>query len=547
MFNVQDALKTHLLCQKKTKQYVFMELEGDLAGKNIIKGPFSPAALERVFSISKETQSYGVKFLVHPEKKLGKFVTFPNLFYGKKVRYDENRVLIREGLVKLSDALESNPWIYPHIPEITLALCQLAILGVGDMHLSNILVDLEKQSIHIIDFADHRKSLVVRPNNTFFYMTKDPAKKKAELWLKYAQPAYESIAKKVSSMKGEHLNYVLEGLEKFKDKAYEVYSPFHSFTPKGFTTDLMKSALQKYIRRNMPKKASMSAFELLRTEMKPIQSNLFNRLAVIAAEDIGPANLPLTLEVIEYVLSGDREAETLYSFILDMCASPKTRLGSHLYRVFIHPEGVKEAKKLGITSDLELKQEQYLNSNFWYKEDDLELKHYLESLYFALSEKKEEDTFIYLRYFLDLTYNRKFSIKPRRRRRKPIILIWEMLSKFQDPKSNLYTCRVISILEKAYFTFSEKRPFLMLAMMIVLYEDRIYFDATENQPLDEEFLSSLKEGKYELELDEFVIDKHTKLGKIKGANRKKFVNEGAIVTPEDEGFRNELYEEIYKK
>src|SRR6516162_10560953 len=66
----------------------------------------------------------------------------------------------------------------------------------------------------------------------------------------------------------------------------------------GYAIDVVKSAMQKYIRRNMVEKALISMIELYRMpevdgDAKSIQSNMFNRLAVIAAEDIGPSNVKL--------------------------------------------------------------------------------------------------------------------------------------------------------------------------------------------------------------------------------------------------------------
>ena len=71
-----------------------------------------------------------------------------------------------------------------------------------------------------------------------------------------------------------------------------------SKTYSGLDLDVVKSALQKYIRRNMPQKALLSAIELYRFgEVGGIAAvtNMYNRLAIIANEDIGPANLSLVL------------------------------------------------------------------------------------------------------------------------------------------------------------------------------------------------------------------------------------------------------------
>ena len=53
-------------------------------------------------------------------------------------------------------------------------------------------------------------------------------------------------------------------------------------------------------------------------------------------------------------------------------------------------------------------------------------------------------------------------------------------------------------------------------------------------------------GKYDvIKIDDFVIDKHTKDGRSNGMSSKDFVDEGALVIPEDLTYHNELLAKIY--
>ena len=86
--------------------------------------------------------------------------------------------------------------------------------------------------------------------------------------------------------------------------------PWKSKTYSGLDIDICKSGVQKYIRRGIVSKALMCAFELYRMEEvggRSLQTNLYNRLAVIVAEDVGIPNLPLITSVLSILLTQDRE------------------------------------------------------------------------------------------------------------------------------------------------------------------------------------------------------------------------------------------------
>ena len=79
----------------------------------------------------------------------------------------------------------------------------------------------------------------------------------------------------------------------------------------GFSLDVLKSAIQKYIRRNNKFMASyilrefFSFRELIEVEIVRVKScntNMFHRLQIISLEDIGPSLLPY-IETIDKLLN----------------------------------------------------------------------------------------------------------------------------------------------------------------------------------------------------------------------------------------------------
>jgi len=53
-------------------------------------------------------------------------------------------------------------------------------------------------------------------------------------------------------------------------------------------------------------------------------------------------------------------------------------------------------------------------------------------------------------------------------------------------------------------------------------------------------------GDFTLEIDPFVIDKHTQRGRQMGMDVQAFVDEGAMVTPQDPTYYNEVLKTIYE-
>ena len=619
MFSVTSALAENVFCQRRTgknKQYVFMK------GDKVYKGPYKMEKIQHIFDISKKTKEWQTPYIVHPFSQTensdeGPFITFPNIALDYPIQCElhtesftgrKYNVLIRSGVVKLGDALTSLDWIGPHIPWITLAMCHLFALEVGDTGLANILVDLQKKTVYVIDYEEHRDKI---REDEFFYFSGRPAKDKAAVWLRYALPYYPVIANKLTELaKSElnaaivlRLNQAIHLLRHYSGQVVATVQPVTvatvqpviveqltlqvaqlqiqpknigkmsykgpfggSTTYSGYSLDIMKSALQKYIRRNIPYKALVAAFELYRMaeleKGRAAQSNMYNRLAVISAEDIGPANLPLAIVVISQINLATSEARgsqiekdlttrdpaTLGAMVQLMAGSEKTRIMSHFYRAYITPEGRELAKTAGFIVDDTFTQEdlQYLQDpkrrNWWLPNDSVQIRPYAEIFYRRLAQQAPSVlAFVWLGYYMKATEGLK--VQTRKRRSDPMTVIWEMLSTLLPPE-------VHDTLEKAYFKQSEDRPFLMTAVTAALYRTPYSrFDLTNSiqnwrsSPILQNLLNGV-EGTFQV--DEYVIDKHTKEGRAKGATRKEFVEEGAKIEPASAFYYSEQLERIYK-
>ena len=318
--------------------------------------------------------------------------------------------------------------------------------------------------------------------------------------------------------------------------------------------DIAKSALQKYIRRGIVDKAVLAAVELYRLgEVGGTAgvTNMYNRLCIIANEDIGPANLPLVLEVTRLVQLGDRDIYRLVNMVKLLAESFKTRLMSHAWWVYANPNGRTIAKDLGLVIDTEFSLddikyvEENKNSILFITSDPEDIRAYVLVFLKRLYEKNF-NAFTWAAYFMDATTNmtlakRKKFIKGGVRciTGKADILLWKALSQVIAAETH-------DILVEAYYNHTENRPFLQHAILIALYDvpyAKMEVEAIKDYPN----LQGILNGEVILEVDAFVIDKHTSKGRSLGMGIQQFVEEGALVSPQDTLYYNKELEDIYMK
>jgi hypothetical protein len=597
-------LKNGLCCQKRTGNGKKFTVYYD---NKIIKGPYTQEATNKILDRFKILQSWNTQHLIHPSnvhKSIdgsNNFIEYPNmglppitecLHEINKESFSEYsyNVLQRTGLFKLSDQLllkKNQDVIAKYATSVTSTLLRLIFLGVGDSGFFNVLVSEDKQRIYVIDIDDNRDDIRDSP---FFYCSKDPSSKYSELWKnvvdvnailddleKNIQPKNERYNNVINMFKKYYLismsssmlpmfNIIpmLQPAESTIQPFFNIISEsssssqqqivisnqgsmqfkgiFSSITFSNYPVDEIKSGLQKYVRGDIVEKALICGFEMYRfkefgTTAQVIVSNVYNRIGVIAPEDIGPANINLALNVINYVLKDETRDPYIFSTIIkSLCVSKKTRLLSHFWRAYVVDEGIKVAKGKGIQVDSEVQFSQYTFQ--WLDGDPKELVPIGEIFYQRLNEGNS-NAFHWLGKFMDIAEGKKMAKRKGNRKTKAIEIIWIML---KLKLSNI----VYDILSTAYSTFSEKRPFIMLAVYIALFN--INTNDVVIQPFtpdsNKEEVNKILEGKYTFKLDDYVIDMHTKAGREKGMNRTNFVKEGAVIANSDPQFETDYYKTL---
>jgi len=614
-FNLSNGLDKCIVGQKRTgkhKQFVF------IVGENVIKGPYKKEKIQNILFRSEVLKYWNTPYIVKAQDYFftndGVFIIYPNIMSNYNLEYEnyhENfsglnyNIIKNPPVVDIGSVIDSNNWIYTKAEELILAWCHLNILNVGDVNLRNALVDIKTKELYIIDYDEN---LGKDRDDEYFYFNKPP--KKSTQWYKNVCYCYKNVADRLINMLSDKIviennlknrvsrvinlllkyNYIIRSCTKNPlpniinintdiNKINEIIfnnelpsSPNigkmlwkghrggHSKTYSGIDFDVAKSALQKYIRRSIVDKALLVAVELYRfTELGSVSvsgvTNTFNRIAIIANEDIGPANLPLVLEVTKIIESGDRDLARLLTMVELLANSKKTRIMSHAWRAYAHPDGRNYSLSLNLPIDTEYTIEDinfirnYNDSKSIFLDSDPDyLKNYV-IIFFKRLTDQNFNAFSWVYFFLNncnniKLQNRKKFLNPKLRGNtsKPDILLWKAISNFIDPETH-------DILINAYYKHTENRPFLQNAIIIALY--RVPYFKFDIEPYvniwrHNSSLSNMLNGKYSLEIDHYVIDKHTSSGRANGANIKDFVEEGSIVIPQDLNFYVPVLEQIYK-
>lgn len=577
-FDFSKALSESITGQKRTaarKQHVFFY--DDI----VIKGPYKKENAEKVFERAKVFRDWETPCVVLPLEKIerpeGIFISFPNLMkdyelscedhkesFGNQISY---KILKDPPVYNINQAIKTGEkWIFEKdkIVPLLLGLCHCFLLNVGDMNLRNILVDSKKKLIYIIDYDENRTA--VREDGYFYF---NNALSETHGWSQ-AKRYYKDVAQllNIEHIKTQTAITLLRTYDE-TPKAVEntglgqmIYKGIrggHSKTFRGIDFDVAKSALQKYIRRRETDKAIKVATELYRfteiPEAKACVTNTFNRVAIIAAEDIGPSKLSLVIRVIQEVEKGNRNFVDLITMVHLLSISPKTRIMSHLWWAYANSEGRKMAREAGLVVDDSFKAEdreyiinQMKDCYLFLDSDPSSLRPYIVMFDKRLSES-DYNAYTWASFYLNkvdgikLEKRKKYMGAKNRSTTKPDILLWKVLSKY-------LSCEIHDTLIEAYYNHTENRPFLAMAIIVAIRRLGLskfnYEEAVERYREKGKTLDYLLRGKYNLVIDDYAIDKHTMLGRRQGKTLKDFVLDGAKVIPQDPEFYDQRLEELYQ-
>ena len=313
----------------------------------------------------------------------------------------------------------------------------------------------------------------------------------------------------------------------------------------GYNTSDLKSWLQKAVRRNHPDEAVWAAVEMYTLPKQSIVTNLFNRIRIIAMEDIGVAN-PLLVKLADEVLEnlstkegkpklpvdyeGVKKIADLVSY---MARSKHLRLASDYKAVYMTPH---------LRSTLAKMYPNLYNSHskcLDIKETDAKK---LGEIMTNLLIEKNDCAFYIMSSILDL-------------KKLP----------FKTYRSNIPTYYVLSLIEnvgerlKVKFSptvdilvkwlkggiINSKIDYnlpLYYAMLMILKRDEIKVPDINMENVE---IKNFSDNRTILKIPSYVLDKHTATGRREGKTALDFAVEGAHVENEDMELINFEYRKIY--
>jgi len=311
----------------------------------------------------------------------------------------------------------------------------------------------------------------------------------------------------------------------------------------GYNTSDLKSWLQKAIRRSKPEEAVWASVELYTLPEQRIVTNLFNRLRIVAMEDIGIAN-PLVVKKVNDVLEkletkgkptlpvkeeGVLEIGELVSY---MARSKHLRLASDYKAVFMTP---KIRDKL-----IERFPEIYKDHLPYINEKSKDSKVLGEKMVKLLTEKNDASFYIMAK-ILDLE---KLPFKTYRSNHPAyyILSLINDLAKKLNVKYNPETDILVKWLKGGIINskIDYNLP-LYYAMLMILKRDELKEDKVE---MEKSEIKNFLPNRKILKIPEYALDKHTLTGLRKGKTSIDFAKEGAFVENESD-LLNKEYRKLY--
>jgi len=359
----------------------------------------------------------------------------------------------------------------------------------------------------------------------------------------------------------------------------------------GYDPSVLKSGIQKYARRAEVGKGlwcliEMDLFSLLerdgaaldayllkypdetrantQTQAKRLRTNMINRLVVMMTEEVNISAwwMPSTILDLYEKWIENRGNAFSRKFLLDMylclTSSKMIRLISDLHSVFLLPPAYVKPKQIDDLKEIHsVIQKRYpeiysgqteVGSVKW----EMDLRRYPNTLQTCVKgiiynlEKGNDNVFFWIKKLRDL--EKQDGIH----KNKYMGILWEILHRFIDRNSEYeFVRKEISALQAFHkrMTHKEKPIYLYHAILLLVRRREIDWSSTppplDTPNADVEKLYGDHFGHGKMEMDDYVLDIHTKGGKRGTRCLENFAIEGAYIKNENGNFLNTEYREIY--
>jgi hypothetical protein len=328
---------------------------------------------------------------------------------------------------------------------------------------------------------------------------------------------------------------------------------FSSRSFNGYKLDILKSAVQKYLRRREFHKMVWCVGEIYLFQVyaksdtekratKGIISNLINRLIIMLDEEMLFAECEKYLLVRKYMEDFEKSDRGNFECLFKIC---DVMCGARMIRRNSDIRGYWSPRNKALKID----------------DGDSTDEYYFEKF----KEKFEENDSECFIWMFKIFYRGAEGEVVRYRRKENIYMIWEYLFGRENIKENevLRCCLEYRLKEFYKKNRTERFIFLTAAIDIAMYKGKNvkkdWFDCSKKVKFDinslvkeedEKFADvNIIESVYEkwgkMEIDDYAIDMHTSAGRRMGKNKVDFIASGAVIVDEDKEYFVKEWRDCY--
>ena len=337
---------------------------------------------------------------------------------------------------------------------------------------------------------------------------------------------------------------------------------FSSVSDSGYKLDILKSALQKYLRRREEEKMLWCLSEIYmfqkysKTEQekrasKGIITNLINRLVIMMDEEMLFVEIDKYMKCMKWIKmfnEGNREKfELLVKVCKTMTGARLLRLNSDIYSYWWRGAGVYNVVKLENVT-IEKENHEICIRFFDKKEKECETWEKERNAFIRfVNAFRNYDASCY--YWALVLFHSKTKGKTRFRRKDCVYIIWEYLFQVIENDSRLKECLQLKLKQFFVKTRHEQHMWLSSAISIALNRKELYLQTKEVEEWDikisDDEVENYFKNREKMEIDDYAIDMHCSQGRKMGKMKAEFALVGCVVVDEDREYFQKEWRDLY--
>ena len=338
---------------------------------------------------------------------------------------------------------------------------------------------------------------------------------------------------------------------------------FSSISYSGYKLDILKSALQKYLRRREYDKMmwccseiymfhSLATTDKEKQAAKGIISNMVNRLIIMMDEEMLFAEVGKYMKCMEWINEFNEGGRDNFKLLVKVCktmvSARMLRLNSDIYSYWWRGAGVYKVVKvpgLGWEEILYTPIEVHQECQEILKDEDGNCWGYeYENLLMFIAAFRAGHSSCYY-WALAMFHCDKKGTRRFFRRTDSVYIIWEYLFKVAGDDEKLRKCLDLKLKQFFVKTRHEQHIWLSSAISILLHKDKLDFEEEWDIDVSEEEIAGIFQDRNYLKIDDYAIDMHCSAGRKLGKKKADFALEGCVVVGEDKEYYKRDWRDLY--